>query len=223
MMAKKREMAEWILDFFRRSKVDAGQIVMMRNVQNKLHELNPKERDMFVPVAKELIKNGYFTYEEGALQVLRLTEKGRDYIYTPDAELDCCYDEQKLTPTQSQYLSNWHDSFLNWVKGLLGIIDYLSIQPMATDEDRRALSLCKNILNGDEVSMVEDCLSNGTVTADVLDKIEKINKRLVDTIVENIKTNSLVKELLRQIYYLKIDADKEAEKARLGTLNISWR
>ena len=222
-MTKKREMAEWILDFFRRANVDAGQIVMMRNVQNKLHELNPKERDMFVPVANELIKNGYFAYEEGTPQVLRLTEKGRDYIYNPNAELDCCYDEQKLTPIQFQYLSNWHNSFVNWVNGVLGIIDYLSILPMATEDDRRALFLCKSILNGFEVGAVEESLSKGTVTEDVLDMIEKLNKRLVDTIVGHIKTDTLVKEFLKRLCYSRIEADKESEKARLGALKFNLK
>ena len=96
-MTKKSEMAEWILDFFRRAKVDAGQIVMFRSIQHKLHELNPKERDLFVPVANELISNGYFTYEEDTPQCLRLTEKGRDYIYDPEAVLDCCQDRRKAT------------------------------------------------------------------------------------------------------------------------------
>ncbi len=222
MITKKREMAEWILDFFRRANVDAGQIVMMRNVQNKLHELNPKERDMFVPVANELIQNGYFKYEEGTLQVLRLTEKGRDYIYDPKAELGCCYDEHKLTPIQSQYLSNWHKSFVNWVNGVLGTIEFLSVQPVATDEDRQALSLCMSILNGRDVSSVEESLSNGEVTSDMLDRIESLNKRLVDTIVEHIKTDSLVKEFFRQLCYLKIEAEKESEKIRLDALKITW-
>lgn len=31
-------------------------------------ELNPRERDLFVSVANELIENGYFTYEETNLQ-----------------------------------------------------------------------------------------------------------------------------------------------------------
>lgn len=221
MITKKREMAEWILDFFRRAKVDAGQIVMMRNVQNKLHELNPKERDMFVPVANELIENGYFTYEEGSLQVLRLTQKGRDYIYEPNAELDCCYDVQKLTPAQSQYLANWHDSFVNWVNGVLGIIELLSVHPMATDEDRQALAQCKAILNGYEVVSVEESLLNGVVTDEVLDKIEKLNKRIVDNIVEHIKTDALTKELLRRLCYLKIEQDKSADEMRLSALRIS--
>ena len=96
-MTKKSEMAEWILDFFRRANVDAGQIIMFRSIQHKLYELNPKERELFVPVANELIDNGYFTYEEGTPQCLRLTEKGRDYIYNPDAVLDCCQDRRKAT------------------------------------------------------------------------------------------------------------------------------
>lgn len=96
-MTKKSEMAEWILDFFRRAKVNAGQIIMFRSIQHKLYELNPKERELFVPVANELIENGYFTYEEGTPQCLRLTEKGRDYIYNPEAVLDCCQDRRKAT------------------------------------------------------------------------------------------------------------------------------
>lgn len=96
-MTRKSEMAEWILDFFRRGNIDAGQIIMFRSIQQKMYELNPKERDLFVPVANELIKNGYFTYEEGTPQSLRLTEKGRDYIYDPAAVLDCCQDRRKAT------------------------------------------------------------------------------------------------------------------------------
>ena len=94
-MTKKSEMAEWILDFFRRAKVDAGQVIMFRSIQQKMYELNPKERELFMPVANELIENGYFTYEEGTPQCLRLTEKGRDYIYDPEAVLDCCQDRKK--------------------------------------------------------------------------------------------------------------------------------
>lgn len=219
MMTKKREMAEWILDFFRRAKVDAGQIVMLRSVQNKIIELNPKERDLFVPVATELIEHGYFTYEEGAPQVLRLTEKGRDYIYTPDAELDCCNDD-KLTPAQARYIENWHDSFVKWVNSMLGIIESLLLHPAATEEDKRGLNLCKIILNGLEVGKVEQSLSDGKVTKGVLNSIEELNKRLVDTILEYIKTDAIVKVFLKQICYLRIEQEKNAEEMRLGMLRI---
>ena len=66
MMTKKSEMAEWILDFFRRANVNAGEIILFRNVQNKLYELNPKERDLFVPVTSELIENGYLYIDKTA-------------------------------------------------------------------------------------------------------------------------------------------------------------
>lgn len=219
MMTKKREMAEWILDFFRRAKVDAGEIVMMRSVQNKLIDLNPKERDLFVPVANELIEHGYFIYEEGTPQVLRLTEKGHDYIYSPEAELDCCNDD-KLTPSQARYIENWHDSFVKWVNGVLGIIESLSLLPTATEEDKQALNLCKNLLNSYEVGVVEQRLSEGKVTNGVLISVEDLNKRLVDTVLEHLKTDAIVKEFLKQICYLRIEQEKNAEVIRLGMLRI---
>ena len=219
MMTKKREMAEWILDFFRRAKVDAGEIVMMRSVQNKLIDLNPKERDLFVPVANELIEHGYFIYEEGTPQVLRLTEKGHDYIYSPEAELDCCNDD-KLTPSQARYIENWHDSFVKWVNGVLGIIESLSLLPTATEEDKQALNLCKNLLNSYEVGVVEQRLSEGKVTNGVLNSVEDLNKRLVDTVLEHLKTDAIVKEFLKQICYLRIEQEKNAEVIRLGMLRI---
>lgn len=221
MMTKKSEMAEWILDFFRRAKVDVGQVVLMRNIQNKLYELNPKERDMFMIVANELIDNGYFTYEDVSPQVLRLTRKGCDYIYNPNAKLDCCYDVQKLSSAQSRYIASWHDSFVNWVKGVLDIIDILSTMPKVTDEDMQAFAKCKTIMSGDEVDAIEEGLSSGIVTDDILDRIENLNKKLVDTIVERIKTDELVKDFLKRLYYLIIEREKNAEKMRLNMLRIS--
>lgn len=47
---------------------------MFSSIQQKIYELNLKERELFVPVANELIDNGYFTYEGGTLQCLRLME-----------------------------------------------------------------------------------------------------------------------------------------------------
>ena len=220
MMTKKREMAEWILDFFRRANVGAGQIVMMRNVQNKLIELNPRERDLFVPVANELIENGYFTYEEGQPQCLRLTQKGNDYIYNPDAELDCCYDTSKLTATQTKYIEQWHDGFVGSVNGLLGIIESLSLLPSATEHDRQGLSRCQRILNGPDVSAIEGSLAEAKVTNELLDRIEGLYKKLVDVAVEHIETEALVRELLKRLAYLRIEQDKQASASRLALLKI---
>lgn len=192
-MTNKREMAEWILDFFRRAKADTGHIVMMRNVQNKLIELNPRERDLFVVVANELIDNGYFTFEETTPQCLRLTQKGSDYIYNPDAELDCCYETNKLTVTQTKYMEEWHDGFVRSVNGLLGMIESFLLLPMATEEDKKGLALCKGILSGEDVNVIENTLAEGKVSKELLDRIEGLYKRLVDVAVEHIKTDALAK------------------------------
>ena len=97
MMTKKSEMAEWILDFFRRAKVGAGQIVLFRNLQFAQQQLNPKERSLFLNVMNELLEHDYFTFEQEPVQCLRLSEKGCDYIYDETAVLDCCIDKQKTT------------------------------------------------------------------------------------------------------------------------------
>lgn len=219
MMTKKREMAEWILDFFRRVKSNTGNIVMMRNVQNKLLDLNPRERDLFVPVANELIANGYFTYEEGTLQSFRLTQKGRDYIYTPDAELDCCQDEE-LTPAQRKYMTDWYQSFVTYINRLKIFISGLMTLPDATEEDKRALERCLLILSGKDVQDVEKALDEGKVSKEVLCKVEKLNKELVDEAVAHLRTDSLVREFWRQLSYLKIEQDKHAVESRLSALKL---
>ena len=68
---------------------------------------------------------------------------------------------------------------------------------------------------------IEEGLSSGIVTDDILDRIENLNKKLVDTIVERIKTDELVKDFLKRLYYLIIEREKNAEKMRLNMLRIS--
>ena len=220
MMTKKSKMAEWILDFFRRAKVNAGEIILFRNVQNKLYELNPKERDLFVPVTNELIENGYFTYEEGSIQCLRLTEKGRDYIYNPDAVLDCCQEVWKPTRTQSQYIANWHDNFVNYVNQMLATIAALEMQPQATDADKQGFDALKLLLSSKDVQDVKNDLANGVVSQATLDKIEKLNKDLGDIAIDHIDANPLWKQFLKQLYDMKVESDKTAEMMRLKTLQI---
>jgi len=212
-------MAEWILDFFRRSKSDTGQIVMMRNVQNKLLELNPRERDLFFPVVNELIANDYFTYEEGNPQCFRLTQKGRDFIYSPNAELDCCQ-EMILTPAQNKYISEWYQSFKTYVNDLKSFISGLMLFPQATDDDKRALERCLLIVGGKEVQEVEKALGDGNVSKSVLAKIEKMNKDLVDEAVEHLRTDALVKEFWRQMSYLKIEQEKRGAEMRMSDLKL---
>lgn len=104
--------------------------------------------------------------------------------------------------------------------GVLGIIDVMSNMPEINDEDKQALFQCRIIMIGNDVAQVKESLSRGVVTDELLDKIENLKKRLVDIIVERIKSESLVKELLKRLCYLKFEQDKAAEEMRLSLLRI---
>ena len=219
MMTKKSEMAEWILDFFRRAKVAAGQIVMFRNLQFAQQQLNPKERSLFLNVMNELLEHGYFTFEQEPLQCLRLSEKGYEYIYDETAFLDCCNDPI-LTSTQTQYLASWHKSFTEYIASLKTFVITLMQNNGVSDEDKSGFQRCLHILEGKEVHDVERALSEGRVTNTTLDEIEKINKDLVDIALDHIKTEELAKMFLKNLFYVKIGQEKKSERMRLGKLNI---
>jgi len=90
-MKTEKQLAEYIFDFFRATRCKAGHIVMMRNIRHSYQsELNPKEQEKFVDVANKLIDNGYITYEDAScgIECLRLTQKGYDYIYDDNMQLD---------------------------------------------------------------------------------------------------------------------------------------
>lgn len=217
MMTKKSEMAEWILDFFRRAKVAAGQIVMFRNLQFAQQQLNPKERSLFLNVMKELLEHGYFTFEQEPLQCLRLSEKGYEYIYHEEAVLDCC-NEPILTSAQAQYISSWYKNFVEYITSLKTFIVTMMQNPEASEEDKNGFQHCLYILDGKEVHEVEKSLREGMVTNTTLDEIEKINKDLVDIAIDHIKTEELAKMFLKYLIYVRINQEKEAEKMRLGKL-----
>ena len=218
-MTKKSEMAEWILDFFRRAKVAVGQIVMFRNLQFAQQQLNPKERSLFLTVINELLQHGYFTFEQEPIQCLRLTEKGYEYIYDETAVLDCCTDPI-LTTAQAQYLSSWHQSFVDYISSLKIFVQTLMQNTEVSEEDKSSLLRCLYILDGQDVHDVERSLSEGKVASSTLDKVEKIYKDLVDIAIDQIKTEELAKKFLKTLIYVKIDQEKTAERMRLGRLNI---
>ena len=70
------------------------------------------------------------------------------------------------------------------------------------------------------MAKVEESLSRGVVTNDVLNEIENLNKKLVDIIVERVKSDDLLKNLLKRLCYLIIEQDKSTEEMRLSLLRI---
>ena len=123
--------------------------------------------------------------------------------------------------TQQQYITNWHDSFVAYISGMISIIGSLMVSPLATDNDKRGLTLCKSILESKDAKDVEDSLAKGVVSKELIQKIEKLDKDYVDTIIDHIQTNAIVKELWRLVAYFRIDQEKKAAEARLKMLGIS--
>ena len=126
----------------------------------------------------------------------------------------------KLTTPQQQYITNWHDNFVDYIGSLLGVVAGLLARPEATEEDKRGLDGIRLILNGRDVVDVERDLAAGVVRKSTLDKIEKLNKDLADTCLEHIQMNPLVREFWKQMAQVKIKRDKKGELDRLTALQI---
>ena len=82
-MKTERELAELIFDKFREQKCKADQIIPLRSIKHDefIINLNPIEQDLFYKVLDELQYAGYYVYEKKLGGILRLTEKGYQYIY----------------------------------------------------------------------------------------------------------------------------------------------
>ena len=124
------------------------------------------------------------------------------------------------TISQQQYITNWHDSFVDYIGSLLGVVAGLMVRPEATEEDKRGLDGIKLILNGQDAADVERDLAVGIVRKSTLDKIETLNKDLADTCLEHIQMNPLVREFWKQMAHIKIECDKAGEQERLAALQI---
>lgn len=220
MMTKKNEMAEWILDFFRMANLAAGQVILFRNMQDKLYTLNPNEREMFVPVLKELIENGYFMFDERLPQYLRLTEKGGSYIYDSQAELDCCRDIWRPNRTQSQYLAAWHDSFVQYIDALLSTILALEGLPEATEEDRRGLGEIKQELISPDINKIKANLASGIVNKGTIDGIAELNEKIMNICIDHMRMSPLWQSFWKKMAHMRVEQDKESEMMRLSALQI---
>jgi len=122
--------------------------------------------------------------------------------------------------SQQKYVSEWHDNFVNYVGGLLGFVEVMMNHPSATDEDKRGLDQIKMLLHGREALEIERRLADADVKKDVLDKIEKLNKDLVDTALEHLATDAVVKEFLKKLSYYQIEQNKRLTEIRLHDLHL---
>lgn len=121
---------------------------------------------------------------------------------------------------QQQYISEWHDDFVKHIRGILGVIELMENHPSATNEDRRGFEQIKKLLRGREALEIERSLAEADVKPEVLDKIEKLNKDLVDMAIEHLSTEALVKEFLKKLSYYQIEQNKRLAEIRLYELQI---
>ena len=126
-----------------------------------------------------------------------------------------------MQTVQQQYIANWHDSFVSYIRQYEALIVALIALPEVPDEDKQVLDRLKLMLHCKDAQNVEKDLAEGTVSKSTLDKIEKLNKDIADVAVEQLKTDAVVKEFLKRLTHLKLEQDKKAEVLRLRILNIN--
>lgn len=112
------------------------------------------------------------------------------------------------------------DNFVNYIGGLISLIGAMEIQPSATDEDKKGFDQIKMLLHGREELEIERSLAEADVKQDVLDKIEKLNKDLVDMAIEHLSTDAVVKEFLKKLSYYQIEQNKRLAEVKLKDLQI---
>ena len=122
--------------------------------------------------------------------------------------------------SQQQYISEWHDNFVNYIRRLMSLVGAMENHPSATDEDKKGLGQIKMVLQGREVLEIERSLAAEDVKQDVLDKIEKLNKDLVDMAIEYLSTDAVVKEFLKSLSYYQIEQNKRFAEVRLKDLQL---
>lgn len=125
-----------------------------------------------------------------------------------------------LQPAQQHYLSDWHHTFVNYISALLSLVAAMENHPSATDEDKKGLDQIKMLLHGREALEIERSLAEADIKQEVLDKIEKLNKDMVNLAIEHITTDALVREFLKKLSYYQIEQNKRLAEIRLKDLQL---
>lgn len=126
---------------------------------------------------------------------------------------------------KQQYLSNWHDRFVRYVQWVWSYIDTIEKHSQITEKDKCGLDAINLLLSGNDVIEIERNLTEGSTTGalkkDTLEKIEKLNKDIVDIAIEHSSDNPLWNVFLKQLFHQHIERGKEAERMRLDELKIT--
>ena len=86
--------------------------------------------------------------------------------------------------------------------------------------DKKAFEQLNLLLHGSPALDIERSLAEADVKQAVLDKIEKLNKDLVDMAIEHLTTDAILKEFLKKLTYYQIEQNKRLAEIRLKDLQL---
>ena len=126
---------------------------------------------------------------------------------------------------QQQYLAQWHDNFVEYIRQLLSFVEGYMLLPQATEDNKIELEKVRAILTGKDVEGIEKNLADGSKSGvlkkGTIDKIVKLDKDLVDFALERISIDKFWKEFLKHLSKIQREKAKDATITRLNELQIS--
>lgn len=139
-MKTERELAELIFDKFREQKCETGQIIPLKSIEYDkfIMNLNPIEQDLFYKVLNGLQYTRYYDYEKDLGGILRLTEKGYQYIYD-DEKISLMQNIPWIIPEKEK--TNWVIAYNRLWKAVDNSIYYIK----GSDFYKLILNLYDNI------------------------------------------------------------------------------
>lgn len=139
-MKTERELAELIFDKFREQKCETGQIIPLKSIKYDkfIMNLNPIEQDLFYKVLNGLQYTRYYDYEKDLGGILRLTEKGYQYIYD-DEKISLMQNIPWIIPEKEK--TNWVIAYNRLWKAVDNSIYYIK----GSDFYKLILNLYDNI------------------------------------------------------------------------------
>ena len=139
-MKTERELAELIFDKFREQKCETGQIIPLKSIEYDkfIMNLNPIEKDLFYKVLNGLQYTRYYDYEKDLGEILRLTEKGYQYIYD-DEKISLMQNIPWIIPEKEK--TNWVIAYNRLWKAVDNSIYYIK----GSDFYKLILNLYDNI------------------------------------------------------------------------------
>lgn len=125
---------------------------------------------------------------------------------------------------QQQYLAQWHDNFVEYIRQLISFVEGYMLLSQATEENKIELEKVRAILTGKDVEEIEKNLADGSKSGvlkkGTIDKIVKLDKDLVDFALERISIDEFWKGFLKHLSKIQREKAKDATITRLNELQI---